>query len=48
MQSLRKTVVYCLGKPGDTDATPLDLKANESWTVKRAEGQRIDAFELWF
>ena len=27
MQSLRKTVVYCLGKPGDTDATPLDLKA---------------------
>ena len=19
----------------------------ESWTIKRAEGQRIDAFELW-
>ena len=20
----------------------------ESWTVKKAEGQRIDAFELWY
>ena len=20
----------------------------ESWTIKKAEGQRIDAFELWF
>ena len=26
---------------------PLVMYACESWTVKKAEGQRIDAFELW-
>ena len=26
---------------------PVDTYGCESWTVKRAEHQRIDAFELW-
>ena len=26
---------------------PLVLYGCESWTIKKAEGQRIDAFELW-
>ena len=26
---------------------PVDMYGCESWTVKKAEGQRIDAFELW-
>ena len=27
---------------------PVILYGCESWTVKKAERQRIDAFELWF
>ena len=27
---------------------PVVMYGCESWTVKRAEGQRTDAFELWF
>ena len=27
---------------------PVVMYGCESWTVKKAEGQRIDAFELWF
>ena len=26
---------------------PVVMYGHESWTVKKAEGQRIDAFELW-
>ena len=26
---------------------PVDLYVCESWTIKKAEHQRIDAFELW-
>ena len=26
---------------------PVDMYGSESWTVKKAEHQRIDAFELW-
>ena len=26
---------------------PVDMYGCESWTVKKAERQRIDAFELW-
>ena len=26
---------------------PVVMYGSESWTVKKAEGQRIDAFELW-
>ena len=26
---------------------PIDMYGCESWTVKKAERQRIDAFELW-
>ena len=27
---------------------PVVMYGCESWTIKKAEGQRIDAFELWF
>ena len=27
---------------------PVDMYGCESWTIKKAEHQRIDAFELWF
>ena len=27
---------------------PVVMYGCESWTVKKAESQRIDAFELWF
>ena len=27
---------------------PVVIYACESWTIKKAEGQRIDAFELWY
>ena len=26
---------------------PVVMYGSESWTIKKAEGQRIDAFELW-
>ena len=26
---------------------PIVMYGSESWTIKKAEGQRIDAFELW-
>ena len=26
---------------------PVDIYGCESWTIKNAEGRRIDAFELW-
>ena len=29
-------------------AAPVVMSGCESWTIKRAEHQRIDAFELWF
>ena len=34
--------VYCLVK-----AFPVVMYGCESWTIKKAEHQRIDAFELW-
>ena len=27
---------------------PVVMYGCESWTIKKAEGRRIDAFELWF
>ena len=27
--------------------SPVVMYGFESWTIKKAEGQRIDAFELW-
>ena len=30
-----------------TIVSPVVMYRCESWTVKKAEGQRIDAFELW-
>ena len=27
---------------------PLDVYGCESWTIKKAEPRRIDAFELWY
>ena len=37
------------GHTGDIKAMvfPVVMSGCESWTVKRAERQRIDAFELW-
>ena len=29
-------------------AFPVVMYGCESWTIKKAERQRIDAFELWF
>ena len=34
----------CLVK---TMVFPVVIYGRESWTIKKAEGQRIDAFELW-
>ena len=31
-----------------TMAFPVVMYGCESWTIKKAEGQRIDAFELWY
>ena len=28
--------------------SPMVMYGCESWTVKKAEGRRIDAFEMWF
>ena len=27
--------------------SPVDMYGCESWTIKKAESQRIDAFDLW-
>jgi len=27
---------------------PIDMYGCESWTTKKAERQRIDAFEMWY
>ena len=35
-------------KSRDIMAFPVVMYGCESWTVKKAECQRIDAFELWF
>ena len=29
-------------------AFPVDMYGCESWTIKKAECQRVDAFELWY
>ena len=35
------------GPSGQGYGFPVVMCGCESWTVKKAEGQRIDAFELW-
>ena len=35
------------GYPVKTTIFPVVMYGCESWTIKRAEHQRIDAFELW-
>ena len=35
------------GSPGEYQADEMVMYGCESWTVKKAECQRIDAFELW-
>ena len=43
--SVRKTVTkVCLVK---AIVFPVVMYGYESWTIKKAECQRIDAFELW-
>ena len=38
---------WCLQLQSITTCFPLVMYGCESWTVKKAEHQRIDAFELW-
>ena len=51
MQDLQETRVWSLGQkdPGKTKLLvfPVVMYRCESWTRKKAEGRRIDAFELW-
>ena len=39
------TTKFCLVKPV---VFPIVMYGCEGWTIKKAEHQRIDAFELWF
>ena len=34
--------------PGKAMVFPVVMYGCESWTVKKAERQRLDAFELWY
>ena len=36
------------GPSGQAMVFPVVMYGCESWTIKKAEHQRIDAFELWF
>ena len=53
MCSLAVFIVYSLTLPTKVHLVkakvfPVVMYGCESWTVKKAEGRRIDAFELWF
>ena len=57
MPTMRETWVHSLGWDNVTLLTkvhivkamvfPVGIYGCESWTIKKAECQRIDAFELW-
>ena len=36
------------GPSSQTMVFPVIMNGHESWTIKKAEHQRIDAFELWW
>ena len=42
-----KIVVNFTGRLNSVEVFPVVMYGCESWTVKKAECQRIDAFELW-
>ena len=44
-----KEIVFRLKEKGDSDTCnkTVVMYGCESWTIKKVEGQRIDAFELW-
>jgi len=48
-QHIKKQRHYCASKSLSTQSYgfPVVMYGCESWTVKKAEHQRIDAFELW-
>ena len=46
-QSLVLVKLHC-GPSSQGDVFPVVMYGCESWTVKKAECGRIDAFELWF
>ena len=49
MQHINKTETLLADKGlyRKTMVFPVDMYRCESWTIKKAEGQRIDGFELW-
>ena len=44
-QHIKKQRHYFANK--DTSSQSYGFSSGESWTIKKAESQRIDAFELW-
>ena len=51
LDSLLKSKDITLLKKGPSNQNfgfPVVMYGCESWTIKKAERQRIDAFELWF
>ena len=49
-QQIKKERHYFVNKGPSTKAMvfPVAMYGSESWTVKKAEHRRIDAFELWY
>ena len=49
LESIFKSRHYFANKGPSSQAMvfPVVMYGCESWTIKKAEGQRIDAFELW-
>ena len=51
LDSILKSTDITLSTKGSLDKAmvfPVVMYGCESWTIKKAEHQRIDAFELWF
>ena len=40
-------ILRCLGSPVEAMVFPVVMYGCETWTVKKAEHRKIDAFELW-
>ena len=50
LESILKSRDHCVNKDPMVKAMifPVVMYGCESWTIKKAEHQRIDAFELWY
>ena len=46
--SILKSRDYCFANKGPSMVFPVVMYGCESWTIKKAECQRTDAFELWY